>query len=290
MNFNILYFFDPDSYQDEIRRFEIPTRNLFPLQNIQTVMLENGNAETEIKEGIATVTFFHPQSNSLPGDVLRKLAGEIESAGNNKDVKVIILKSEGEKAFCAGASFDELISIQDLDAGKKFFSGFAAVINAMRKAPKFILARVQGKAVGGGVGLACAADYTLATESASVKLSELAVGIGPFVVGPAVERKIGSSAFAQLAIDATEWRTAQWAKEHGLYAEVFSSVEAMDQAVQKLAEKLSLSNPDAMSELKKVFWKGTEHWDTLLLERAEVSGRLVLSEFTRKAIEKFKAK
>jgi methylglutaconyl-CoA hydratase len=253
-------------------------------------MSETGRASTLIENGIATVTFFHPQSNSLPGDVLRKLAAEIETAGNNKDVKVIILKSEGEKAFCAGASFDELISIQNLDEGKKFFSGFASVINAMRKAPKFVIARVQGKAVGGGVGLACAADYTLATEAASVKLSELAVGIGPFVVGPAVERKIGPGAFVQLTIDATEWRTAQWAKEKGMYAEIFALAEELDKAVMVLAEKLAASNPDAMSELKKVFWEGTDNWDSLLIERAEISGRLVLSEFTKNAIEKFKKK
>ncbi|CAN5354680.1 enoyl-CoA hydratase/isomerase family protein [soil metagenome] len=253
-------------------------------------MPENGKAETLIANGIATVTFFHPQSNSLPGTVLRKLASEIESAGNNNEVRVIVLQSEGEKAFCAGASFDELISIQNLEEGKKFFSGFAAVINAMRKAPKFVIARVQGKAVGGGVGLACAADYTLAMDTASVKLSELAVGIGPFVVGPAVERKIGTSAFAQLSIDATEWRTAQWAKEKGLYAEVFSSAEELDRAVMTLAKKLAECNPEAMSELKKVFWTGTENWDTLLIERAEISGRLVLSDFTKKAIEKFKSK
>lgn len=253
-------------------------------------MPETGKAETTIENGIATITFFHPQSNSLPGTILRKLASEVEAAGNNKDVKVIILKSEGEKAFCAGASFDELISIQNLEEGKKFFSGFAAVINAMRKAPKFVIARVQGKAVGGGVGLACAADYTLAIDSASVKLSELAVGIGPFVVGPAVERKIGTSAFSQLSIDATEWRTAQWAKENGLFAEIFSSTLELDKGIMALANKLAASNPEAMSELKKVFWKGTDHWDTLLIERAEISGRLVLSEFTRRAIEKFKKK
>ncbi|MCX6273707.1 MAG: enoyl-CoA hydratase/isomerase family protein [Bacteroidetes bacterium] len=253
-------------------------------------MPETGKAETTIENGIANVTFFHPQSNSLPGTVLRKLAAEIEAAGNNKEVKVIILKSEGEKAFCAGASFDELISIQNLEEGKKFFSGFAAVINAIRKAPKFVIARVQGKAVGGGVGLACAADYTLAMDTASVKLSELAVGIGPFVVGPAVERKIGSSAFAQLSMDATEWRTAHWAKEKGLYAEIFSSAEELDRAILMLSQKLAASNPEAMSELKKNFWKGTEHWDTLLIERAEISGRLVLSDFTKKAIEKFKGK
>ena len=248
-----------------------------------------GKVETSIANGIATITFFHPQSNSLPGEILRKLASEIAAAGNNPDARLIILKSEGEKAFCAGASFDELASIQNLDEGKIFFSGFAAVINAMRKAPKFVLARVQGKAVGGGVGLASAADYTLAHESASVKLSELAVGIGPFVVGPAVERKIGPAAFNQLSIDATEWQTANWAKGKGLYAEIYSSVEELDKAVNTLAQKLASSNPEAMMELKKVFWKGTDHWDTLLTERAEISGRLVLSDFTRKAIEKFKA-
>ena len=262
----------------------------FLLHDKHSIMSETGKAETKIENGIATVTFFHPQSNSLPVTVLRKLAEEIDAAGKNSEVKVIILKSEGEKAFCAGASFDELISIKDLDEGKKFFSGFAAVINAMRKAGKLVIARVQGKAVGGGVGLACAADYTLALDTASVKLSELAVGIGPFVVGPAVERKIGASAFSQLAIDATEWRTAQWAKEKGLYAEIFSSIEELDRAVMTLAQKLASSNPEAMSELKNIFWKGTESWDTLLVERAEISGRLVLSEFTKNAIESFKKK
>ena len=253
-------------------------------------MSENGTATTATDHGIATVTFFHPQSNSLPGTLLRKLASEIEAAGKNPEAKVIILKSEGDKAFCAGASFDELMSIQNLEEGKNFFSGFATVINAMRNAPKFVITRVQGKAVGGGVGLASAADYTLATEAASVKLSELAVGIGPFVVGPAVERKIGSAAFSQLSMDAAEWRTAKWAKEKGLYAEIFSSAPELDQAVNLLAGKLASSNPEAMSELKKVFWKGTEHWDQLLTERAEISGRLVLSEFTRNAIAKFKGK
>jgi methylglutaconyl-CoA hydratase len=249
----------------------------------------DGKVETQTENGIATVSFFHPQSNSLPGTILRKLATEIEVAGKDPHAKVIVLKSEGEKTFCAGASFDELASIQSLEEGKTFFSGFAAVINAMRKAPKFVIARVQGKAVGGGVGLACAADYTLAHESASVKLSELAVGIGPFVVGPAVERKIGASGFATLTVNASEWQTAQWAKEKGLYAEVFSSIEELDDGIQTLAGKLSKSNPEAMSALKKVFWKGSENWDDLLAERAEMSGRLVLSDFTKNAIAKFKS-
>ncbi len=250
---------------------------------------EQGNVSTATENGIATISFFHPQSNSLPGVLLRQLAEEITTAGNNTDAKVIVLKSLGEKAFCAGASFDELISIKDTETGNYFFSGFAAVINAIRKAPKFVIARVQGKAVGGGVGIASAADYTFALDSASVKLSELAVGIGPFVVGPAVERKVGTSAFVQLSINATKWESAAWAKEKGLYAEVFSTTEEMDEAVKLLAMTLSFSSPDAMAELKKVAWKGTENWDTLLAERAAISGRLVLSDFTREAISKFKA-
>lgn len=249
-----------------------------------------GHVQQQIEKGISTITFFHPQSNSMPGALLRQLADEITRAGNNPEVKLIILKSEGEKAFCAGASFDELISIKDLDTGKKFFSGFALVINAIRKAPKFVIARVQGKAVGGGVGIASAADYTLAVSTASVKLSELAVGIGPFVVGPAVERKVGNSAFTSLAINATEWQSAQWAKEKGLYADIYENISELDAAVASLAEKLAKSNPEAMAMLKKIFWKGTEDWDTLLIERAEMSGKLVLSDFTVNAINKFKSK
>jgi methylglutaconyl-CoA hydratase len=251
--------------------------------------METGKVEVKIENGIGYCTFFHPQSNSLPGFLLRKLASEIEALGNIAAAKVIVLQSEGEKAFCAGASFDELISIDTLEKGKEFFAGFAGVINAMRLAPKFVIARVQGKAVGGGVGLASAADYTLATESASVKLSELAVGIGPFVVGPAVERKVGNAAFKALAINATEWQTAQWAKEKGLYADVFPNVESLDRAIRELAAKLSSSNPEAMMMLKNIFWEGTSHWSQLLLDRAEMSGKLVLSDFTVNAINKFKA-
>lgn len=246
--------------------------------------------KSEVSNGIGTITFFHPQSNSMPGTQLRNLAAEVEKLGKDDNVKVIVLKSEGEKAFCAGASFDELISIKDIDTGLKFFSGFAMVINAMRKAPKFVIARVQGKAVGGGVGIASAADYTFAVNSASVKLSELAVGIGPFVVGPAVERKVGTSAFCQLTINATEWQTAQWAKEKGLYAEMFQNVADMDKAIHSLASRLASSNPEAMAMLKKVMWEGTENWDNLLIERAGMSGKLVLSDFTINAINIFKAK
>jgi methylglutaconyl-CoA hydratase len=256
---------------------------------MESVVTE-GHVNSYIENSIGYAVFYHPMSNSMPGHLLRKLASEIEALGKNPEAKVIILQSEGEKAFCAGASFDELMSIKDIETGKTFFSGFAAVINAIRKAPKFVIARVQGKAVGGGVGLACTADYTLAHESASVKLSELAVGIGPFVVGPAVERKVGTSAFVQLTIDAAEWQTAQWAREKGLYANVFSSMADMDAAIHTLATTLSNSNPEAMAMLKKVFWQGTDHWDELLTERAGMSGKLVLSDFTVNAINKFKTK
>ncbi len=240
--------------------------------------------------GIATIEFGHPMSNSLPGKILRKLAETITEVSSNEAVKVIVLRSTGSKAFCAGASFDELIAISDLDTGKVFFSGFAQVINACRKSSKLIIGRVQGKAVGGGVGIASAVDYCYATTNADVKLSELAVGIGPFVVGPAVERKMGLSAMSQLAINATEWHSAKWAYDKGLYAQLFDSEDDMDEEIARLANVLAKSSPEAMAELKRVFWQGTEHWDQLLTDRAAISGTLVLSDFTVNAINAFKKK
>ncbi len=241
-------------------------------------------------QGVGIVEFFHPASNSLPGAILQQIADKITSLGNDQEVKVILLKSGGERAFCAGASFDELVAIDDAASGLEFFTGFSKVINAIRTVPKFVIARVQGKVVGGGVGIAAAADYTFATQHAAIKLSELAVGIGPFVVGPAVERKMGFAAFSQLTIDAKSFRDAQWAYERGLYAGIYDSAAEMDQAIDALLEDLKSSNPEAMKELKTIFWKGTEDWDQLLVERAGISGTLVLSEFTRNAIDKFKKK
>ena len=245
--------------------------------------------KSHIEHGINTIEFFHPQSNSLPGKLLEELAREIHFAGTHDDTKVIILKSAGDKTFCAGASFDELSSIKNEKEGLQFFSGFANVINAMRKCPKFIIGRIQGKCVGGGVGLAAAVDYAIANTKAEIKLSELAVGIGPFVVGPAIERKIGTGPFSALAIDAVSWRSADWAKRKGLFAELHESIENMDEAVARLANTLAHSSPLAMAEMKKIFWNGTEHWDELLKERAAISGKLVLSDFTKMAIEKFKS-
>ena len=248
----------------------------------------NPYVKLDVVNRIGTIEFFHPQSNSLPGEVLQKLADNITEVGNNGKVLVVILKSGGDRAFCAGASFNELLAIENETQGKQFFSGFANVINAARKCPKFIIGRVQGKAVGGGVGLASATDYCFATQFASVKLSELAIGIGPFVVGPPIERKIGPSAFSQLTINATHWHSAKWAREKGLFAEVHDSAEEMDTAILTLAEKLAASNPDSMRGLKQVMWEGTNHWDSLLLERAAMSGTRVLSEFTKKTLEKLK--
>lgn len=252
---------------------------------------EQGFVDYSISDkGIATITFGHPLSNSLPGKILQKLAETIDKMGSDTTVKVLVLQSTGDKAFCAGASFDELISIKDLETGNKFFSGFANVINACRKCPKFIIGRVHGRAVGGGVGIASAVDYCLATTNADVKLSELAVGIGPFVVGPAVERKIGLAAMSELAINATEWRSADWAKRKGLYVELFEDTHSLDKEINRLAIQLSNSNPEAMSMLKSIFWQGTEHWDSLLSKRAGMSGKLVLSDFTINAINSFKKK
>lgn len=249
-----------------------------------------GELVLEVKNNIGTITFSHPSHNSLPGKLLARLSETIGAADSREDVRVIVLKSGGDRTFCAGASFDELASIEDLERGKEFFMGFANVINACRKASKLIIGRVQGKAVGGGVGVAAAVDYCLATKFASVKLSELAVGIGPFVVGPAVERKIGLSAMSQLAINATEWKPAQWARDKGLYAEVFESAAEMDEAIAKLATKLAASNPAAMKEVKRIFWEGCEDWDKLLADRAATSGRLVLSDYTKNAIAAFKSR
>lgn len=234
------------------------------------------------KDGLAVIEFFHPKGNSMPGEQLARLAAAITEAGNDPGVRLILLRSGGEKAFCAGANFDELLAISNPGEGKAFFMGFAHVINAMRKAPQLIVCRVQGKCVGGGVGIAAAADYTIATVASEVKLSELAVGLGPFVVGPAVERKTGLSAFSQMTINATAFHSAEWAREKGLFAGVHADIAALDQAVDQLVSILLASNPEAMRELKKIFWQGTAHWDELLQERAMISGTLVLSEESRR--------
>ncbi len=253
-----------------------------------TTTRPNGSLYTHIENKIATIEFGHPASNSFPSELLDRLTKELNSLSDNDEVNIIVLKSEGERAFCAGASFDELVAINNLEDGKKFFSGFANVINAIRTCSKLVIGRVQGKVVGGGVGLAAACDYVLATEAASIKLSEFTIGIGPFVIAPAVERKVGVSGLAELTLDATSWKNAYWAKDKGLYAKVFDSLSELDKEVELLAEKLASYNPDALFEMKKTLWEGTENWGELLIERAKITGRLVLSEFTKNALAKFK--
>jgi methylglutaconyl-CoA hydratase len=251
--------------------------------------MSDGYVRTATEGGIATITFHHPKSNSLPGQILRGIAEAISSAGRDPDTRVIILRSDGDKAFCAGASFEELVAIDDAERGLAFFSGFAHVINAIRTTPVFVIGRIHSHCVGGGVGLACAVDIAYAHSSASARLSELAVGIGPFVVGPAVERKVGAGHFGLLSATPATRRNAAWCEQHGIYAEVFDTVEALDARIDAHARELAAYSPEAMDEIKRVMWKGTEDWDVLLIERARISGRLVLSDFTREAIARFKA-
>jgi len=251
-------------------------------------MSTTGTIQTSIENKIARLTFSHPASNSFPSNQLQALTDELNSLSNNDEVTVVVLQSEGTGAFCAGASFDELLAVNDLETGRQFFSGFANVINAMRSCKKIIVGRIHGKAVGGGVGLASACDYAFASEMASIKLSEIAIGIGPFVIEPAVSRKIGKSAMAEMTLAPTEWKSAQWAFNHKLYAQLFSSVVEMDEALEKFVSQLATYNPDALSEFKKVLWEGVENWDELLYERAAISGKLVLSDFTKEALNAFK--
>lgn len=252
-----------------------------------TTQNPNGLLITTIENKIATLEFGHPASNSFPSDLLNRLTNELNNLSNNNLVSVIVLKSSGSGAFCAGASFDELLAVSNPEEATKFFSGFANVLNAMRNCSKIIVGRIHGKAVGGGVGIAAACDYALATAESAIKLSELTIGIGPFVIEPAVTRKIGKSATTEMTLD-TEWKTATWANQKGLYAKVFETTAELDIEITAFANKLASYNPQALVQIKKVFWEGTENWSTLLYERAEISGKLVLSNFSKKALSQFK--
>lgn len=248
----------------------------------------DGSLYTKIQQKVATIEFGHPASNSFPSVLLQRLTDELNTLGKNPDINVIVLRSEGEGAFCAGASFDELIAITNLKEGEKFFSGFANVINAMRKCPKLIVGRIHGKAVGGGVGLAAACDYAMATVDSAVKLSEFVIGIGPFVIAPAVERKMGTAALSEMTLAAHEWKNAYWAQQKGLYAKVFETTAELDKELDIFASKLATYNPEALASMKKVLWENTDNWDKLLIQRAAISGKLVLSEFTKNALAAFK--
>ncbi|MEL4457144.1 enoyl-CoA hydratase/isomerase family protein [Lutimonas vermicola] len=248
----------------------------------------SGTIYTHIDHYIATITFSHPQSNSFPGELLQKLVDTFDRLSVDDNVKVVILQSEGTKAFCAGASFDELLTVTTLEEGEKFFSGFANLINAMRKCSKLIIGRVHGKSVGGGVGIAAACDYCFATEASDIKLSELSIGIGPFVIAPALERKMGISALSELSLDAKSWKTAYWAEKKGLFNAVYENKRDLDNGIDILTHQLSQYNAEALLNMKKIFWEGTDHWDELLIERAEISGKLVLSDFTKNALSKLR--
>lgn len=253
-------------------------------------MPDSGTLSVEKRNSAAYITFSHPAGNSFPSTQLQKLTETIEHLGREGDVSLLVLQSGGDGAFCAGASFDELLAVNDPQSGTLFFSGFANVINAMRKCPKPILGRVQGKAVGGGVGLAAACDYVFATSAAAIRLSELAIGIGPFVIAPAVERKIGVAGLAELTLSPNEWKSAEWACQKGLFSKLYPNLDALDAALDAFATTLSACNPHALSEMKKALWEGTDHWGTLLYERAAISGQLVLSDFTREALLAFRKK
>ena len=249
--------------------------------------IQNGSLQTIFNNAVATVQFGHPASNSFPRELLDRLSAEINALSLNKTVSVIVLQSEGSKVFCSGASFDELLAVKNEEQGAEFFSGFAHLLNAMRNCSKLIIGRVQGKAVGGGVGIISACDYVLATPESAIKLSELAIGIGPFVIEPAVSRKIGKAAMAEMTLAAHEWKSAEWALNNKLFSEIHSA-ENLDNAVENFAQKLSSYNPEALSEMKKIIWEGTEHWESLLLERAAITGKLVLSDFSKNALTQFK--
>lgn len=252
-----------------------------------TTQNANGTLITTFADTVATLEFGHPASNSFPSDLLNRLAKELDNLSSNPKISIIILKSSGDKAFCAGASFEELLAVSNQEEGTLFFSGFAHVLNAMRRCSKLIIGRIHGKAVGGGVGIVAACDYTFATIESNLKLSELEIGIGPFVIEPAVTRKIGKAAMGEMTMD-TEWRTAVWANQNGLFSKVFANQKTLDIELIAFAKKLSHYNPEALKELKKTLWIGTENWDTLLYERAAISGKLVLSEFAKSALSPFK--
>lgn len=253
----------------------------------QNAALTDGHVQISVVNGIGTVEFGHPKGNSLPAKLLNALAAGISTLGADASARVIVLRSAGDSTFCAGASFDEFAAVTTPEDGTEFFSGFARVVLAMIRAPKFVLTRVQGRAAGGALGVIAASDYAIAVPAAQVKLSELQVGIGPFVVGVVIERKLGLAPFQALGVH-TDWHDAAWCERHGLYALLTDDATALDHAVDAHATRLAASNPEAMAEMKRIFWRDTEHWESLMAERAAMSGRMVLSEFTRAALTRFR--
>ena len=251
--------------------------------------LPEGSVRITIADGIGTVEFAHPKGNSLPAKLLNELAAAITAVGEDPAARVIVLRSGGQSTFCAGASFDEFTAVADAAAGQEFFSGFSRVILAMIRAPKFVITRVQGRAAGGAIGLIAASDYSIAVRTAQAKLSELQVGIGPFVVGVVIERKLGLAPFMNMGVHA-DWHDAEWCERHGLYSMLVDDAATLDAMVAQHAARLAASNPEAMREMKRIFWAGTEGWEARMRERAAMSGRMVLSDFTRAALDRFRTR
>ncbi len=239
--------------------------------------------------GFARIVFAHPSHNSMPSGLLAELVRKIDEAAADPAVRAVLLRSAGDETFCAGANLDELLAIEDEATGTDFFMGFANVILAMRRCPKPIVVAVQGKAIGGGVGIAAAADYTLGCKGAQVRLSELAIAIGPFVILPALIRKMGVSAASELCWD-TQWHDSRWAREHNLYQRVYAGPEELFREARLLAKRLAEHSPAATTRLKRSLWEGTDHWPEELARRAEITGQLVLTPEAKGALAKFKGK
>jgi len=251
--------------------------------------MKSPNISTIVQGGVAIITFAHPKHNCFPQEQLQALTKAIQNAAEDNEIRVILLQSDPTKAFCAGASFDELLEVQSPEQGKTFFMGFANLINTMRMCPKPLVGRIHGKAIGGGVGIVAACDYTIATKAAQVRLSELAIGIGPFVIAPAVARKIGTAALTSLALQPNQWKTAEWALQNGLFTEVHLDFDAANQAALEKANQLALYAPEAVAELNKTLWANTDHWAELLPKNAEISGRLLLLPETQTTLQQLKS-
>lgn len=249
---------------------------------------QNGSLHSRISKGIATIEFGHPKANSLTSALLEGLMQEFNSLSENDKVSLILLKSKGEGAFCAGASFDELLQIDNLTDATHFFNGFANVFLAMRNCKKPIVGQIQGKATGGGVGLIAACDYTLATENAWIRLPELAIGIAPFVIAPVLIRKIGTTALNEMYMTPNLWKESHWAQRYNLYTQVLKNIKELNEQTAHFTENLAKINSNVLAEMKQITWKNTENWSEELHKNATLSAKFLLSEETKSILMNFK--
>lgn len=249
-------------------------------------MTDSGTVVYTASPPLAHIEFYHPKGNSLPSRILEELTLAFRRASEEPDLRVITLQSRGDGAFCGGANLDELRAIRDFESGKAYFMRIAELLTAMRDTPGCIIAKVQGPAVGGGVGLIAASDFVCAGQDAPVRLSEVSLGIGPFVIGPAVIRKIGLSAFSTLSLDAGTWYDAHWARSFGLYNRVVESHVELDRVAEQLAGDLAASGPSAVTTLKRELWRGENDWPARLEESAEQSAKLLMTEHTQRLLHR----